>query len=284
MKRKWFSIVPLILCALVFFGYRIYDGLRTDTQPPQITITETQTPYQVFLSQGSDALLQGVRARDDRDGDVTESLLVESMTDISADHTVTVTYAAFDRSGNVAKQERQVLIADYESPRFTLDAPLAFVFGSNFDALADIGAQDLLDGDISHRVRATLMDDVTITAEGTHDVLFRVTNSLGDTSQLIIPVEVYHGGRYDGLLTLKNYLIYLPKGTPFDPQTQLKSLLLFGQETDLTLGLPEDLTLQILGTVDSQQPGVYTLDYLLSSTRGNQVYESYSRLVVVVEE
>ena len=281
MRKKWLPVAALVLCTALFLGCRIYDRLRTDSQPPQITVEDTL--LRVSLAQGQEALLQGVTARDDTDGDVTGSLLVESITGVGEDGSVTVVYAAFDSSGNVAKQTRSVILTDYESPRFTLESPLVFLYGSGFDPLNWIGAQDLLDGDISHRIRATLLDESTISAEGIHNVRFQVTNSLGDTAVLTLPVEVYHSGRYDGQLSLTDYLIYLPQGAAFDAGIYLESYLISGRELDLTQGLPDTMTLETQGTVDTQAAGVYTVSYLLSYTQGNQIYEGYSKLIVVVE-
>ena len=44
---------------------------------------------------------KGVSARDNRDGDVTHTIIIESITAINEDHVAVVSYAAFDRSGNV---------------------------------------------------------------------------------------------------------------------------------------------------------------------------------------
>jgi hypothetical protein len=214
---------------------------------------------------------------------VTASVLVEQIGDITDDNQAQVVYAAFDAAGNVAKLHRTVRITDYRQPRFTLDAPLNFIYGSVIDPLKFVGAVDLFDGDIRHRVKTTLMDETSITAEGTHDVLFRVTNSLGDTAQLVLPVEVQYAGRYDAQLFLTDYLIYLPLNEPFAAERYLSEYLVYGQATDLTGGVPENLTLTTDGYVDTSKPGVYVISYNMSSTRGSHTNYGYTRLIVVVE-
>lgn len=284
MRKRWLPVIVLCICAALFFGYRFYKHAVIDTVPPTITVDDGEGVIHTVSMNDLDAgLLQGVTAYDHRDGDVTASILVEQVGNITKDHQVQVVYAAFDAAGNVAKLQRTVQLTDYVAPRFTLSAPLAFVYGTNFDPLKQIGAKDLSDGNISHRVKATLMDDSAITAEGTHSVLFRVSNSLGDTSQLILPVEVYYSGRYDAQLILTDYLVYLPLHARFDPEDYLLEYIAAGQTTDLTAGLPENMELTVNGEVDTSQPGVYTIGYTITYTRGSHVHSGYSKLIVVAE-
>ena len=284
MRKKWFPVIVLCICTILFFSYRIYKQVGIDNNPPVITIDDEEGVIHTVSMNDLDAgFLQGVTAHDHRDGDVTGSILVEQAGNITKEHQVQVVYAAFDAAGNVAKAQRTVQLTDYVSPRFTLSTPLAFVHGTNFDPLKHIGAEDLTDGNISHRVKATLMDESAISAEGTHDVLFRVTNSLGDTAQLILPVEVYFSGRYDAQLSLTDYLIYLPLHTAFDPEDYLLEYIAAGQSTDLTGGLPEGMELTVSGEADPSQTGVYAIGYTITYTLGSRVHTGYSKLIVVVE-
>ena len=284
MRKKWFPVIVLCICAALFFGYRFYKQVGIDNNPPVITIDDEEGVIHTVSMNNLDAgLLQGITAHDHRDGDVTASILVEQMGNITKDHQVQVVYAAFDAAGNVAKAQRTVQLTDYVSPRFTLSAPLAFVYGTSFDPLKQIGAEDQTDGNIRHRVKATLMDESTISAEGIHNVLFRVTNSLGDTAQLLLPVEVYFSGRYDAQLLLTDYLIYLPLHEPFDPEDYLLEYIAAGHGTDLTGGVPGNMDLTLSGMADPSQPGVYTIGYTITYTQGSRVYTGYSKLIVVVE-
>lgn len=281
IKKNWKLLVLLAVCLGVLVGYRIFDGLRTDSTAPEITISDSAVPELSVYA--PEALLEGVSATDDRDGDVTASIVVESIGGMMDDGTVTVTYAAFDSSGNVAKRKRTVRYTDYESPRFTLRQSLDFVYGTSFDVLNVVGAVDLLDGDIGYRVKATSMDAVSINTEGIHDVRFRVSNSLGDQVELVLPVEVYYSGRYNAQLHLSEYLLYLDAGEAFDPKAYLKEYIARGESKNLTKGIPEGLTLETEGRVDTQNPGVYVVSYTVSSTQGSTLYEGYARLIVVVE-
>ena len=281
IKKNWKLLILLAMSLAVLLGYRFWVGLRTDSIAPKITIADSEIPeVSVFVPE---QLLEGVTAEDDRDGDVTASLVVERVAGIQADGTVTVTYAAFDSSGNVAKVQRTVRYVDYEGPRFTLSKSLAFVYGSNFDVLNVVGAEDLLDGDIGYRVKATSLDGNSVNEEGTHSVCFRVTNSLGDQVELVLPVEVYYSGRYNAQLYLTDYLIYLEAGASFDPMAYLQEHIAKGEVMDLTDGVPQGVTLDMEDRVDTAVPGVYTVAYTVTRTLGNTEYEGYARLIVVVE-
>lgn len=281
IKKDWKLLLLVAVSLAVLLAYRIYDGLRTDSTAPEILISDTAVPEVSVHT--PEALLEGVTAMDDRDGDVTASIVVERVGGILDDGTVTVTYAAFDASGNVAMTQRTVRYSDYEPPRFTLSGPLNFVYGSNFDVLDVVGAVDLLDGDIGYRVKATSLDNTSVNAEGVHNIQFRVSNSLGDLVELVLPVEVYYAGRYNAQLQLSEYLLYLDVGEAFDPMDYLLEYIARGEGTDLTRGIPAGLTLETGVRVDTRTPGVYTVSYTVSSTLGNTLYEGYARLIVVVE-
>lgn len=287
-NRKWPYVLLIILCLVIFGAYRTVKQIRADTEAPKITVDTQQ--LQVSVQDDKSALLQGVTASDNRDGDVTASLLVENIRLLDKDGTLTVTYAAFDKAGNVAKAERQVQYTDYESPKFSLSAPLAFAQNSNFDILSIIGAQDAVDGDIQHRIRATSLDENSVAALGSHKVQFRVTNSLGDTVELVFPVEVYAAGTYEASLSLTQYLVYLSVGSSFRADSYLGDFTLNQETTSLRGRLPDGFSLRTSGMVNTKTPGVYSVAYTVTYTpeyEGNiqtiQKYTGYSKLIVVVE-
>ena len=76
-KRQWIYVALILLCAAVFVGYRAVNQLRADTEPPQISFSG---PLSISVSDGEAAMFQGVTAKDDRDGHVTDSLVEESIT------------------------------------------------------------------------------------------------------------------------------------------------------------------------------------------------------------
>lgn len=288
--KKWNILIIFLvaLCLAGFFAYRALDSLSTDTQPP--VIRESGEMPEISVTDGKEALLSGLTATDNRDGDVTGSLLVESVRLVDEDGTISVTCAAFDGAGNVAKITRQAKYTDYESPRFSLSWPLLFLQGSNFDVLSIVSAQDGLDGDIQHRIRATSLDETSISTTGTHQVQFRVSNSLGDTASLTLPVEVYPTGTYNMGLSLSSYLVYLDTGSSFDARSYLTSATVNLETVSLKNNTPFNYSVKITQAVDTATSGVYPVDYLVTYTvadslkpENSQVYTGFTRLIVVVE-
>lgn len=283
MKR--INVLLLMVLAVatgLFAGYHLWVHNRLDTVGPVLTIDEGI--LEVSVQDSEEALMQGIRAVDDRDGDVTATILVESIYGINDDNITTVTYAAFDRAGNVSKIQRQVRYKDYENPRFELYGSMTFTFGSGFDLLEYIGAVDVIEGDIGRRVHATLISDTKgITAQGRHQVKLQVTNNLGDTVEMVMPVEVFDPEWYVADVELTDYMIYLERGADFKPRDYLKGFILRGEFIDVHSMVPSDIELEISNGVNTNEPGVYEVSYILSKSLNLNTYSGIARLIVVVE-
>ena len=124
----------------------------------------------------------------------------------------------------------------------------------------------------------------------TDSVYFQVTNSIGHTAEITIPVEVQKADSYDADLSLTDYLIYLPEGSRFVPETYLDSFILRGAEYSLRSGIPENFSVKITGDVHTDIPGAYPVEYKVTYTVANNINRDYdqkftgcSRLIVVVE-
>jgi hypothetical protein len=287
-RRNWVWILLIIAAIAVFMGYQSLEALQTDNRAPEIKLTEGELKVSVEDPKG--ALLQGISATDNRDGNVTDSLVVENVTILDDDGTVNVRFAAFDAAGNVARGTRKAVYTDYVSPRFTLKQPLVYAQGTSFDVLGNVGATDVFDGDIQHRVRATVMGEESVSMAGNHVVQFQVTNSLGDTQTVSLPVEVTMADPASAQMSLKEYLIYLPVGAPFNAASFLESFSYQRTNVKLSGVTPAGFHLETKGAVQTQNPGVYSVSYELTYTEVNEnnpnssrEFTAYSKLIVIVE-
>lgn len=272
-------LVVLILCLIVFICYFIAVHANTDTTAPVISFDSDTLSMSVYDEHT--VLLNGVSAQDRKDGDVTSSILIEGISSIREDHCATVTYAAFDQSGNVTKAERTIQYTDYDSPKFALSAPLIFRSGSTIDLFDYVTVTDLLDGDLSKKVKASLVGGTTsISQIGVHQVELRVTNSMGDTARLTVPVDVYQANEYNATVTLTDYLIYLKKGDTFLPKQYLESLDTGFTEYSISQLPSSELSVDIQSDVQTDACGTYSVTYTVSYEN----YTGYSRIIVVVEE
>lgn len=268
----------MAVCALACVIYIGSVVLNRDTAAPEIRFPSDT----LFMSvhDGQEALLAGVTAVDDRDGDVTDSLLVQGVSSMRSDHTVKVTYAAFDKAGNVSKAVRTVQYTDYVSPRFSLTEPLVFTGNGAANLLSKVTATDLLDGDITDKIKGSLVGETTsLTDVGTHQVELRVTNSMGDTSRITVPVEVVAAGTYNAAVALTENLVYVEKGTQFAPETYLHSVICGGVVYSVQQ-LPQEATVEVDSGVKIDACGVYAVDYTVSVGS----FTGFARLIVVVEE
>ena len=98
-------------------------------------------------------------------------------------------------------------------------------------------------------------------------------------------------GTYQASVSLTDYLIYLPVGATFNPKDYLNSFSMGNETTSLENGIPKDLSLQTVGTVNTKIPGVYSVGYTVTyavTNTGNpgesRTYSGYSKLIVVVED
>lgn len=282
MKKKLTYLILTVLCLGIFLLYLKMDQLANDTVAPKIQIEEY--PLEVFVSDPESYLFQGVYASDDRDGDVTDTMVIENITLSGDNGQATVVYAAFDQAGNVSKARREIRYIDYVEPHFELKQALVFTENTNFDVLSLVTAEDYRDGNITHWVRATAMVGDNLNTVGIHPVQFRVTNSLGDTAILELPVEVYSAGTFHGTLKLREYVAYLKVGDIFDETDYPLSYTLGNKTLEFNRKLPDQFKLQVHDNVDTQTPGLYEVNYTLTYEENGYSYLGYSKLFVVVEE
>ena len=106
------DVVLLVICLVLYLG--------KDRKAPEIFFSEeNQVTYQEGMDE--ELLLQGVTAMDEKDGDVSESLLVEKVTGINGKEVI-VTYVARDGADNVGKASRAFRIADEDEEKEILSA------------------------------------------------------------------------------------------------------------------------------------------------------------------
>lgn len=276
MKRL-ITVLLILLTVLSLggvVGYSIHRARSTGGEAPMIYFDEDQ--IDVTTDAADEVLLEGVTARDREDGDVTESLMVEGVSNMQKG-TVTVTYVAFDAQGHVARASREARYTDYTSPKFTMSRPMVFASNGVNDLMDGVGAKDCIDGNISAAVRASYTDQSSsLTSAGEHMVELRVTNSLGETVRLNVPVRVQAESPRSDQLPLTAYLVYLDQNSSFDPLTYLSADMAEAAQREGT----DRLTVQIQSNVDLSKPGVYAVDY--TSARNEQTVAT-TRLIVVVE-
>lgn len=102
MNQKTITIVLAGITA-VLFAFCVFLLATDDRRPPVIKIGEgAVSGYRE--GEGTDKLLAGVSAFDERDGDVTDTLAVEAVIPLADGASAKIYFVAMDRSGNIGKE------------------------------------------------------------------------------------------------------------------------------------------------------------------------------------
>lgn len=108
---KKLIVVLLLLLCIGAGGVNYWLDQNRDSTPPVIQIPDEA---QLIYQKGEDTavLLEGVKAIDEKDGDVSDTLMIESILPMQDESKATVLYYAKDKSNNVAQASR---IVEYRS-------------------------------------------------------------------------------------------------------------------------------------------------------------------------
>ena len=264
-KMKKASYILLLISTVLFIVVELKDYIGKDRKAPVITCPESACV--VSVEDPESVLLQGVTAKDNRSGDVSESVVVEKISPMSKDGTMTITYASIDESGNVGRKERKLEYTDYTAPVFNMKGPLRVdVNKYNLDYLNNISASSSIDGDLTGKIKFNFVDDKYVQGAGDYELEFKVTDSRGTTSVLKTWLKVYDSRDEKIKIELSQYMVRLNVNDSFDPMSYYVNTGSSGSvsvETD----------------VDVSTPGTYYADYKIKSGDAT----GSTRLVVIVE-
>lgn len=284
------SIIIFIIALVVFGGGKVYEFINDDYSGPQITMNEESIT--VSSAAQDEELLAGVRAEDKKDGDVSDSLIVETKSNFIEKGRRMITIAAFDSDNHVTKVSREVVYSDYVSPRFSLSKPLRFPVGTN-NILEGMSAQDVLDGDITGNIKVSTEYTLQASEAGDYPMVFTVSNSAGDVVSLPVTVEIYDTSEESQRpqIELSSYLVYTGSGTSIDPWDYVLQITMDGREyikeedgvlrnSNSGSSISES-SVTVSQEIDYNTPGVYEITYEIADNSG---VTGSVRLIVVVSE
>ena len=265
-----FTVIALV-ASLLFAGWsHLQYNKRRNTDYPELINAEEL--LEISVQDGPEALLRGLTARDATDGDLTDQIMVASVSHFLEPGTVSVRYVVFYSHHNSAALTRRVRYTDYKSPVFALEKAPMYTVGKSFDLLDHIQVIDSIDGDISDRVRV-VSNNVNNYAVGVYPVNLEVANSYGDTARITLWVT-FSATEDTAHIKLHQYIVYVEQGETFDPYQWIA----FVTDRD-TQPLPQE-NIRIQGNLDTETAGTYQLVYnYTDSTCSGQ-----SAITVVVTE
>lgn len=270
------------IAAAVFF---VKSKMVEDNTPPVITCEKEE--IEISVEDDESALFEGIKAEDNRDGDLTDSVRIASMSHF-INGKRNVTYAVFDKSNQVGTLQRTVTYSDYKSPRIYLKKPLRFLLNNsdeiNFEDYFE--AEDCLDGDISNQVRPIMDNNYYGVQEGTFEVTLQVSNSAGDVCSVPVEMQIAYTDDEDEqekeYPVLSKYIVYTKVGKKINEDKYLEGIshgnTEYSFEDSMTVSKSD---IKIKSKVDYDKAGVYTVEY---SYKASGAPKAVTKLYVVVEE
>lgn len=261
---KQILVIALIVLLAANIATIIYQGTTDKTQGPEFICDDAVLEVNFACSEAD--LMAGITARDGQDGDLTEHIIVASVSKLITNDTAKVTYLVFDSDDNMASYVRRIRYRDYSKPTFDVLSPLVYGISEEVDLLSRLAAYDQRDGNISNQIRVS-----TLTATDNpeqFEITIQVTNSVGDTASLKLPVMrlSYVPGRPE--IQLTKQLIYISRDSEFDPTQYVV--------TNQFLTLEQ---VKIQNNVDVSTPKTYSVVY----TSTNEYGTGTAILTVVVQ-
>ena len=249
--------IILILLAVLSAAYiatLVYQGSSTRHDPPVISCPSGV--LEVSAADDESVLLEGVTASDPQDGDLTDHIIIGGISKLISKDTAKVTFMVFDSDDNMGSFVRYIRYTDYHRPQFSVEKPLAFSSSKEVSLLDRLKAYDVVDGDISGRIRVSTLAS-TDNSE-IYDITIQVTNSVGDTAWLQLPVLVQQTNPLRPVIDLSSYLIYTEVGSSFEPSAYVAGLTVSDAVEDAT-------KVSFSSNVDTSQAGTYRVVYTYSA-------------------
>ena len=234
MRRLRRASIILLIISMLLFGANYYKAnVISDKTGPQFQMDSNV--IEVSVKDGDQALLTGLKAIDVTDGDVSNSIIVESISPFTGTGHRVVNYAAFDLDNHVTHVKRELAYTDYEAARFHLKKQLSFPMNAT-NLLEGISVEDCIDGDLTKSVKMMYDEEIDTSHVGEYRARLKVTNSAGGVSYLPVVVEIYDASVYyrRPQIKLGENLVYVEKGSGFDEEEYISTITINGEEYSLT--------------------------------------------------
>ena len=272
MRYLRLGTVLLAVLMLALTGWTVARDLMKDKTPP--VIHDAQETLHISIQDDASVMLTELTATDDRDGDLTDKIVIERISRFGDNGEVSVSFVVFDSAGNMCRHRRTVYYDDYTPPRFTLTAPLMYNEGDVVSVMDRLKLHDSLEGDITYKVKLE-SSNVNDSQPGVYEVKLSAVTDHGVDVRVQVPLNVK---QYDALapqIQLSEYLIYVKKGETINPADYIADV------RDCN-GFPIDINLVFAHSqVDTNQVGGGQIRY---EAIDGQSRKGYTYLTVIVEE
>lgn len=268
---KIIFLIVFVIVGLAFAFFRVNEELKTDDTYPVIKTQNDMLTLSVNSSQVD--MLKGVTAYDEKDGDLTDKVIVETVSKFIQPGICKVTYAVCDADNHVSSLTSKIKYTDYTKPKFSMNRSLCYSVNDNIKIASVFSAKDVLDGDVTREIKIT-SDDYKSGTPGEYSINVKLTNSKDDTVSMDLPLYVEQIDQYAPKITLKNYLIYVDKGAKVNPASYIKSAV-------DSKGKNLIKSVEIESGLNTSESGVYSVHYYI---KDSQSRKAHTILTVVVGE
>lgn len=268
MKKK-VIIGGFIYIIVMLFAISIMLFLFEDREPPVITIEDSDITYQE--GDNRDVLLQGVKAVDKVEGDVSGSLTIESVRVLSDGDKISVMYAARDSKNNVTKKERILNYRkdesdDREGSGDTGEAAdSSEINDDQYSAVTspegENNSQDTVNNPGDENDWQDTAEGETTDNQGTED----------QTEESVEEAPLVSTG--DPVIKLNTYEVTIEAGGYFNPMNYIQDAV---DDVDDAWR-----RIRIVGNYNINTPGEYTLEYSITDSDGNR--SNVEELILTVE-
>ncbi len=283
--KKLILALGIVLC-VGLGGFTAWKMAKIDREAPAIRFPE-EKEYTGSFSE--DDLLKGVRAEDDQDGDVSDSLIVESVSYDDAKQRAMVVYAARDNSNNVSKASRILecsgeMIEDAETESEEVSGSGSKTPGTAKTGKAAQTEKDGKNAGTKAGTDSTQKDSVGtdgMSADEENESDSELGSDADSESDLESETETESESESEILpagspvIRLTENKVKIQEGSNFVPLNYVASV---EDDYDNIYALWQDI--QITGDYDVQKAGTYVLTYYVIDSAGNRSNQAKLKLTV----
>lgn len=264
-------IVSILFVFISIAALTVLVGNKMAEDKTVPVITVDGDILDVSIKATEEDLLAGVTAYDGKDKDLTDKIIVESVSRFTEKGVCKVTYAVCDSDNNVAKATRKIRYTDYVSPQFKVIGNLCFSLYEKMDIRAFITATDCIDGNVNKRI-ITTSNNFSNSVAGFYTIKATVTNSKGDYAEIDLPLIVEDRPLNAPVIELSEYLVFTPVGKKIDFASYVVDAL--DEREDSLKPL-----VKFESNVDFSKEGTYHVHYYVTDING---YRGHSVMTVIV--
>ncbi|MFF2458513.1 immunoglobulin-like domain-containing protein [Peribacillus simplex] len=196
-----------------------------------------------------------VKAKDDKDGDLTSAIRVEGKVDTKKVGTYTLTYTVADKAGNVAKVIRKITVYDKVKPVISGAGNKTIKLNSSFNPKTNVSAKDNADGSLTSKIKVT--GTVNTKKKGTYTLKYTVTDSSKNAATVTRKITIDGTKPVISGANSKTVGYY----STFNPKSGVSA------KDNLDGNMTSKI--KVTGTINTKKKGTYTLKYTVTDSSKN---------------